>query len=1030
MAVKQTDLKFNLIDGATRVLRSISRGFADINTQVAALNQSTELVGKTLGALGDGFGLRTALQEAGQFESAMAAVQAVTGATAAEFELLKATAVDASNATGASSVAAAEGLAELARAGFDAQQSIALLNPTLAIAQGQQLSVAQAAEIVTTTLTQFGLAAQDAGRVSDVLASGADKSSTSVQQLGNALSYAAPLARGLGLSLEATTAIIGELANQGFRGERAGTALRNVFSALSDPASKFSEALRAAGIQSRDFGTIIGELANGGDAAQRALLALDSEARPAILALVRTGGAGLKQLQADLEASGGAAQKTAAIMRDTFNGAIAQLTASLDNARDAFLDPLLAPLAEEIRSVAAQIQAFVKTTQFSALRDQFKDFVLQSVAAFRQFVESIDFAAVGESVAAFGRTIGNVFSGIITAIDAISPAIGKLGDAFGVVANVGETAFAGLKTAAFGALFGILEGYNALTGGTEATIVAAQTLGEVFEESAAQVRGAIEEGDAALGSLLGTTEATTVAAGGMAKAQEGAAVAVQKLGDEAATATPKVKALGDELLTVSLQEYADGFKGLAATVEQSIPAFSIIGDVARDTATGLESAEAASVAARNAFTALAKDGTATAEQLRSAFATAISFATTKQEVYDLQIELNRLGNQGRISLQDLGAASVALANKLSELAQKSLPELSDAFEQLGITSQAALDKTAAQSRLAFDAIIEGARKGEASVVDVRRAFESYARAQLAAVEGAEAWRQAEVRAALAVQADTIGATDALQRLGIAGEQAGKQAAAGMDETAAAAQRVSTSATSAAGSLQQVASAAREASAAEAEAGKQAAATASQIEDLDAAYRNRSISLGETSERFRAIYEELFQLYAVGRTAGLLDVYGRKFADLTNEMIRQRGAAADLSQELRNQIAEYENIGLNPDDLRYRFPLLSEAELIALAKIKQRVKELREETQKTNDELRKMVESSFGGGSGNEPRGAGFGSGRTSPPPSTPAAPGSPAREQEQNIRIEINAPLDDVAAEKLARQLVPKLRKLSRAGAL
>ena len=77
--------------------------------------------------------------------------------------------------------------------------------------------MARASEFVTITLTQFGLAAQDAGKVADVLASAADKSQLNVEQLGNSLGYAAPLARQLGLNAGRDTGIIGKLADEGFR---------------------------------------------------------------------------------------------------------------------------------------------------------------------------------------------------------------------------------------------------------------------------------------------------------------------------------------------------------------------------------------------------------------------------------------------------------------------------------------------------------------------------------------------------------------------------------------------------------------------------------------------------------------------------------------------------------------------------------------------------------------------------------------------------------------------------------------------
>lgn len=325
--VPQMNALTKAINAALGKLAEISAGARNARLSMSELNQGIEIAQKTFNALrGVASFFVDQARQAGTLEDALAQLRAVTGATGDEFERLEAAAVAASERTRTGSVEAAQGLTELARAGFDAKESIAALNPVLDLAQGQQLAVARATEFVTTTLTQFQLQADQSARVADVLAGTADASSTSVDQLGNALSYVAPLASQAGKNLEQTAAIIGALADQGFRGERAGTALRNVFSALADPSSKFSQALDEAGIQSRDFTVVIEQLAAKGDGAKRALLALDAEARPAILALVNAGGAGIRDLETRLDGVSGSAARASELLGATFLGAIGRAT--------------------------------------------------------------------------------------------------------------------------------------------------------------------------------------------------------------------------------------------------------------------------------------------------------------------------------------------------------------------------------------------------------------------------------------------------------------------------------------------------------------------------------------------------------------------------------------------------------------------------------------------------------------------------------------------------------------------------------
>ncbi len=71
------------------------------------------------------------------------------------------------------------------------------------------------------TIRQFSLEASDAVRVADGLTAAANKSFNSVESLGEALSYAGPVAADANMSLEETLAILGTLGNLGIQGSEA-----------------------------------------------------------------------------------------------------------------------------------------------------------------------------------------------------------------------------------------------------------------------------------------------------------------------------------------------------------------------------------------------------------------------------------------------------------------------------------------------------------------------------------------------------------------------------------------------------------------------------------------------------------------------------------------------------------------------------------------------------------------------------------------------------------------------------------------
>ncbi|MCW5568194.1 MAG: phage tail tape measure protein [Dokdonella sp.] len=284
-AGKETKSAAGGVSALDRAADKGGRSLASIATRLTAISAAATAAIKGMAALSGAALFKGGIRSAVELEQALSEVRAVSGATADELNAMKLAAEAGGRATRFSALEAAQGLGELARATGSAQTAIAALPATLSLAQAAGIGVAEAAQFITTTLTQYGLAAGEAGRVSDVLAMAANATTADVQGLGNALSYAAPLAKQLGMDAEETVAIIGALADQGFRGERAGTALRNVFTSLQDPSSAFAKELRALGISTTDFVEILEALKKSGKDGERALLSLDAAARPAIVAL-------------------------------------------------------------------------------------------------------------------------------------------------------------------------------------------------------------------------------------------------------------------------------------------------------------------------------------------------------------------------------------------------------------------------------------------------------------------------------------------------------------------------------------------------------------------------------------------------------------------------------------------------------------------------------------------------------------------------------------------------------------------------
>ena len=122
---------------------------------------------------------------------------------------------------------------ELTRAGLSSEEAAAVMPSVARAAEGTGTAFAEMASIVGSSMNNFGMSVEEAGRVTDILVATANQSSTSVVGLGNAMKYAGPAAASLGVSMEDTAASVGLLANAGIDAEQAGTGLRTMLTRLS-----------------------------------------------------------------------------------------------------------------------------------------------------------------------------------------------------------------------------------------------------------------------------------------------------------------------------------------------------------------------------------------------------------------------------------------------------------------------------------------------------------------------------------------------------------------------------------------------------------------------------------------------------------------------------------------------------------------------------------------------------------------------------------------------------------------------------
>ena len=187
------------VSGFTRKMRKIRRMLKDVKRDAKKLASGFISMGRKalvgIGLIGTGVILAT--KRFATFEANLLRVKALTGGTEKDFRRLKATAERMGITTAFTASEAAEAMVKLAQQGRNTEQTMSMLPNVLNLAVVGSLDLAEAARLTGVTLNQFGLSVRESERAADVLAKGASVSATTVQELGEAMTYAGPLSKNL-----------------------------------------------------------------------------------------------------------------------------------------------------------------------------------------------------------------------------------------------------------------------------------------------------------------------------------------------------------------------------------------------------------------------------------------------------------------------------------------------------------------------------------------------------------------------------------------------------------------------------------------------------------------------------------------------------------------------------------------------------------------------------------------------------------------------------------------------------------------
>lgn len=282
--------------------------------------------------------------ELGQnFTSTMSEVSAISGATGEDFEKLEACAREYGATTVFSASNAAEALKYMSLAGWDADQSTSALGGVLNLAAASGMELGAASDMVTDYLSAFAMEAGDAAYFADLLSYAQSHSNTTAEALGEAYKNCAANLNAAGQDVETVTSLLEGMANQGYKGSEAGTAMaaimRDITNGMKDGAIKIGEtsvAVMDAQGNFRDLTDILTEVeaaTNGMGDAERAV-ALSStftaDSTKGLNLILNEGMDKIAGYEEELRGASGSAEEMANIMNDNLSGDVAAMNSAFE----------------------------------------------------------------------------------------------------------------------------------------------------------------------------------------------------------------------------------------------------------------------------------------------------------------------------------------------------------------------------------------------------------------------------------------------------------------------------------------------------------------------------------------------------------------------------------------------------------------------------------------------------------------------------------------------------------------------------
>lgn len=312
---------------------------------------------------------KSAVNAGANFEFAMSRVEALSGATDIQVQQLANKARTLGETTIYTAEQVADGLGKMALAGWTAEEMLEGIDGVVLMAASSEMELEEATSILADTLKAFGATASDSARYADVFAKVQSSTNLTTSQLGESLTKCATTAGTFNYSIEDVSTALGLMANAGYKGSKAGTALNTIMTRLATNTSGCRDELEALGVdviddvtgEMNDLGDVIVQLSSKmstmSDAQASALAKMIAGQRgvAALNAIVGQGAEAYATLNEELINAAGSAKAMSSIMLDNLYGDTVILKSATESLKISFEKAFDSALRKSVQQTTGHI---------------------------------------------------------------------------------------------------------------------------------------------------------------------------------------------------------------------------------------------------------------------------------------------------------------------------------------------------------------------------------------------------------------------------------------------------------------------------------------------------------------------------------------------------------------------------------------------------------------------------------------------------------------------------------------------------